>query len=174
MVEFRSKLDSGKSQALNSQAFKKSLWLFILAGLALAAVGAWKIVLREDYADLVIGIVLLVAGILFTPLMYLLSSVVQNRVDKTTTYISSDTEEVFTFDDRYITVTQTKGDEFMSTTKAKYSYIYKAYEDEKYYYLYISKVQSHVIDKTSITQGTLDELDALLKTNLGYKFNTKK
>lgn len=65
------------------------------------------------------------------------------------------------------------GDVFTSTLKARYSYIYKAREDKNYFYLYISKMQSHVIDKSSITQGTLEEATALLKTNLGYKFNNK-
>ncbi|MDE5667472.1 MAG: YcxB family protein [Clostridia bacterium] len=97
----------------------------------------------------------------------------QKRNDKVTVYISSDTEEIYTFDEEYITVTQTKGDVFFATSKARYSYIYKAYEDQNYYYLYISKLQSHVIDKASITQGTLDELRTLLKTNLGDKFKIK-
>ncbi|MBS1415546.1 MAG: YcxB family protein [Clostridia bacterium] len=51
--------------------------------------------------------------------------------------------------------------------------MYKAREDKNYFYLYISKMQSHVIDKSSISQGTLEEATALLKTNLGYKFNSK-
>lgn len=65
------------------------------------------------------------------------------------------------------------GDVFTSTLKARYSYIYKAIEDNNYFYLYISKMQSHVIDKSSITQGTLEEVTALLKTNLGDKFKSK-
>ncbi len=173
MVEFRSKLDGDKSKALNNMAFKKVLWLFALLSLLMIAIGAAGIALKEDEADVVSGIVLIVFGVLITPLGYLLTRILQKRVDKSTVYISSDTEEIYTFDEQYITVTQTKGDEFFATTKAKYSYIHKAYEDKNYYYLYISKMQSHVIDKSSITQGTLDELEALLRSNLGDRFKSK-
>ena len=136
-------------------------------------IGAVSIVLKEDNSDVASGIGLIVFGILITPLGYLLTRIFQKRNDKATVYISSDTEEIYTFDEQYITVTQKKGDVFFATTKARYSYIHKAYEDKNYYYLYISKMQCHVIDKASITQGSLDELHTLLKINLGDKFKTK-
>ena len=173
MVEFKSRLDSSKSTALNNRAFKKLLWVYVVLTLIIIAIGVIGIIFREDNSDFVLGIVLIVFGLLITPLGYLFTRFLQKRNDKVTVYISSDTEEIYTFDEEYITVTQTKGDVFFATSKARYSYIYKAYEDQNYYYLYISKLQSHVIDKASITQGTLDELRTLLKTNLGDKFKIK-
>lgn len=173
MIEFKQKLDSSKSTALNNNAFKKLWWLYALLSALMIALGVVGIVLREDSADFGAGVALIVFGVLITPLGYLLTRVLQKRNDKSTVYISSDTEEVFTFDEQYITVTQTKGDEFFATTKAKYTYLYKAYEDSGFYYLYISKMQSHVIDKSSLTQGTLQELNALLRANLGDKFKSK-
>ncbi len=173
MVEFKSKLDSSKTTALNNRTFKKLLWFYALLSLILIVMGVLCVVLKEDNSDFASGIGLIVFGVLITPIGYLLTRVLQKRLDKSTVFISPDTEEVYTFDEQYITVTQTKGDVFFATTKAKYSYIYKAYEDKNYYYLYISKIQSHVIDKSSITQGTLDELHTLLITNLGSKFKSK-
>lgn len=173
MVEFRSKLDSSKSRALNNNTFKKLLWLYALLTVLLIAVGAVGIVLKEDSQDVAVGIGLIVLGVLITPIGYLLTRFFQKSNDKAATYISDDTEEIYTFDEQYITLTQTRGDVFSSTLKARYSYIYKAYEDSNYFYLYISKIQSHVIDKSSITQGTLEEATALLKTNLGEKFKNK-
>lgn len=104
---------------------------------------------------------------------YLLTLFLQKRNDKAATYISDDTEEVYLFDEQFITLTQTRGDVFTSTLKARYSYIYKASEDKNYFYLYISKMQRRVIDKSSLTQGTLGEAVALLKTNLGDRFKSK-
>lgn len=173
MVEFRSKLDSSKSRALNNNMFKKLLWLYALCTVLLIILGVVIIVFREDDSDFAAGIGLIVLGVLITPLCYLLTRFIQKRIDKSATYISDNTEEIYIFDEQYITLTQTMGDVFTSTLKARYSYIYKAREDKNYFYLYISKMQSHVIDKSSISQGTLEEATALLKTNLGYKFNSK-
>lgn len=36
--------------------------------------------------------------------------------------------------------------------------------------MYISKMQCYVIDKASLTQGTFEELNAILQNNLGVKF----
>lgn len=173
MIEFRSKLDSSKTTALTKRSFKRLLWLFVLLSCVMIAVGAVGIAFAQDDSDLGYGVGLIVFGVLITPLGYLLSRVLQKGNDRSTIYISSDTEEVYTFDEQFLTVTQTKGDEFYSTARARYSYIYKAYEDKNYYYLYISKMQSHVIEKSSITKGTLEELDLLLKRNLGERFKSK-
>lgn len=173
MVEFRSKLDGSKSRALNKDMFKKLLWLYAVLTTLLIVIGIVGIVLKEDSSDVAAGIGLIVLGVLITPLGYLLSRFLQKRIDRSATYISDSTEEIYTFDEQYITLTQTMGDVFSSTLKAKYSYIYKASEDKNYFYLYISKMQSHVIDKSSITQGTLEEVTSLLKANLGDKFKSK-
>lgn len=173
MVEFRSKLDSSKSRALNKDMFKKMLWLYAVLTVLLIVIGIVGIALKQDASDVAAGIGLIVLGVLITPLGYLLSRFLQKRIDKSATYISDSTEEIYTFDEKYITLTQTMGDVFSSTLKARYSYIYKASEVNSYFYLYISKTQSHVIDKSSITQGTLEEVTSLLKTNLGDKFKSK-
>lgn len=173
MVEFRSKLDGSKSRAFNIKTFKKILWLYALLTVFLIVFGVINILFREDGADFVGGVFLIVFGVLITPIGFLLTLFLQKRNDKASTYISEETKEVYTFNEQYITLTQTRGDVFTTTLKAKYSYIYKASEDNKYFYLYISKMQSHVIDKSSITQGTLEEVTMLLKTNLGDKFKSK-
>lgn len=173
MIEFKQKLDSNKSRALNNSMFKKYLWLYVLLSVLVIVFGALGILFGEDSSDFVVGVSLIVLGILIIPLGYVLARYLQKCTDKSATYISENTEETYTFDEQYITLTQTRGDVFTSTLKAKYSYIYKASEDKNYFYLYISKMQSHVIDKSSITQGTLEEVCALLKANLGDKFKSK-
>lgn len=173
MVEFRSKLDSNKSRALNNNMFRKMFWIYAILTVLLIVIGIVGIILREDSADFAVGIIFIVLGVLITPFSYLLTRLLQKRIDKSATFISDSTEEIYTFDEHYITLTQTMSDVFIATLKAKYSYFYKAVEDDKYIYLYISKTQSHVIDKSSITQGTLEEAITLLKTNLGNKFGSK-
>lgn len=172
MIEFRSKLDGGKMQALDKSLFKRLWWLFALISVLITALGVLIIVFKEGYGDISGGIIYIGWGVLFMPLTYLATKL-GNRFDQSIVLISRDIEEVYTFDEQYITITQTKGTEYAATTKAEYSYLYKAYEDKNYYYLYLSKTQPHAIAKASITQGTLDEMQTLLKTNLGKKFKSK-
>ena len=51
MVEFRSKLDSSKSRALNNNMFKKLLWLYAGLTVLLIVFGVIGIVLKEDSSD---------------------------------------------------------------------------------------------------------------------------
>ncbi len=173
MVEFRSKLDSNKSHALLKRTFKKLLWLCLVMSALLLLIGVVALVAPEDGADLAVGISMIVLGVAFTPITYFLALFIQSRNDKTAIFISPETEEVYTFDERSITVVQTRGELLSSTLRAQYAYIYRAYEDKNYYYLYISRIQVHVIDKASLTQGTLGELNALLSANLGNRFKMK-
>lgn len=174
MVEFRSKLNGNKSLALNNKTFKKMWWLYAVLTISIIALGIIGIVKKEDDSDFFAGVFLIVLGVSITPLCYLVTIFLQKLNDKATVYISDETQEVYTFDEQYMTLTQTRGDVFSTTLKAKYSYIHKVLEDKKYYYLFISKLQSHVIDKSSITQGMLEEMSALLKNTLGEKFKTKR
>ena len=84
--------------------------------------------------------------------------------------LSSDTVEVFQFYPDKLVITQRKGDEYEAITTAKYSYLYKVEETVSTYFLFISKVQSHVVNKSDLTQGTLAELNSILASNLGPKF----
>lgn len=67
MVEFRSKLNSGKSHALNNNMFKKLLWLYVLLTVLLIAAGVVGIVFKEDCSDFASGVGLIVFGVLITP-----------------------------------------------------------------------------------------------------------
>lgn len=92
MVEFRSKLDSSKSRALNNNMFKKLLWLYALLTVFIIAFGVAGIVFREDSSDFAAGIGLIVLGVLVTPIGYFLSRFLQKRIDNSATYISDNTD----------------------------------------------------------------------------------
>ncbi|MBD5132187.1 MAG: hypothetical protein HDT28_06330 [Clostridiales bacterium] len=173
MVEFRTVLDSSKTKAVNNNTFKRFWWLFALISLIFIGLGIMGFLVREDDGDLYYAIFCLVFGVLFAPLSYLLTLWLQKRIDKSASYISDKTEEIYTFDDDGITMVQKKDDEFYSTTKAKYSYLYKVVENKAYYFLYISRMQCHIIDKASITQGSISDMENLLIMHLGDKFKRK-
>lgn len=174
MVEFRSGFNSNKSKVLNKIALRRMWWLFSILSCVFILLGVLGIVFREDTSDLIFGIVMIIVGVLFTPLVIGLSFFVQKKLDKTMPILSNDTIETFTFEEDHLTITLIKGNEYESCCKAKYSYLYKAVEYKDCYVLYISKMQSHVIEKASLTQGTLGEMNTYLINNLGTKFKASK
>ena len=173
MVEFHSRLDSSKTDALNKNTFKRLWWLFALVSVLFIALGIIGLIVREDSEDLYYAIFCLTFGVCFTPLVWLISKPIQKSLNKSTAYVSDNTEEVYTFDEEGFTITQKKTDEFSAMTQAKYSYLYKVIENNTHYFLYISKTQCHVVDKASITQGSLDELNAIFARQLGSKYKCK-
>ena len=170
MVEFKTKLDASKTKAVNLNTFKRLWWLFAAVSLLFIVLGVVGLLSGEDSEDLYYAIFCLVFGVLFTPLVMLLTMIIQKSINKSASYISDNTEETYTFDEDNITVTQSKGEEFSAVTTAKYSYLYKVIENKGYYFLYISKMQCHVIDKQSITSGSLSELNVILSNKLGDRF----
>lgn len=173
MVEFRSKFDSSTTAALNKNSFKRLWWLFVLLSVVFILIGVVGIAFGEDEADLVYGIIMLSFGVLFTPLVWGLTKILQKRLDKSMSIMSADTEAVFLFDENKITIEQIKGEEYYAKTVMNYGCLYKVTEDRDAYFLYISKMQSHVVQKSALTRGTLKELNYLLLTNLGDKFKIK-
>ena len=174
MVEFKTTLNADKTAAVNKNVFKKLWWVFLLTSLLVVIIGVCGILFREDEADLYMGIVITVLGVCFTPLVMLLTFIIQKSMNKSMPVLSDDTLSVFTFDNCKITILQSKGDDYHAETVCSYKYLYKVAEDNDYYFLYISKAQCHVIDKASLTQGSLMELNAYLSANLGFKFQSKK
>ncbi|MCX4313750.1 MAG: YcxB family protein [Clostridia bacterium] len=174
MIEFRTKLDGAKSAALFRHSFKRIIWLPILFSAIFITIGVVSIVLQTEEGDLPYGIAMTVIGALFLPIVYLISKLAQKKSAESMSVISDTTEEIYTFDEDHITVTQQKGDEYYSQTKATYPYLYKAREDKDFFFLYISKMQCHVIDKNSITQGSIDEMRNLLAVQMGSKFKPMK
>lgn len=173
MVEFRTKLDSSKTTALNNNTFKRAWWAFALLSAVFVVIGIFGLLFREDESDFMFAVTCIVIGVCFTPLCYVLTRILQKRINKSTSFISDNTVEVYTFDEDKITITQTKGDEFSSVIQAKYSYLYKVLENKDYYFLYVSRMQCHIIDKASITQGDLNEMNELLIMRLGDRFKRK-
>ena len=176
MIEFQGKLDENVSKTLNRHAVKKLWWMFVLLSAVFIALGVAGIIVHEDISDLIAGIFLIVIGVLFTPLVLLISKPTQKKIDKSMSVLSSDTTQTFQFyPDKIIIMLEKKRageeeSEYSATTTAKYSYFYKVEETRDNYFLRISRVQYHVVNKCDLKQGTLEELNSILSSNLGAKF----
>lgn len=172
MIEFVGKFDSSVTQSLNNRQFKKLWWLFVVFSVLFVFIGVIGLLLPEDESDKIFGIVMIVIGILFTPLCFLLTKLLQKNIDKSMSILSGETIETYRFYQDKLIITQNKGEEFEAVTTAKYSYLYQVEETATHYFLKISKMQSHVVNKSNLTQGTIEELNAILSSNLGVKFKS--
>ncbi len=59
---------------------------------------------------------------------------------------------------------------FTGESEIKYDFLIKAYETSKYFYLYQTKVQAYVADKSTITVKDAEEIRKKLMFYLGKKF----
>lgn len=166
MVIVESVLDENVTKALNKVSLKRLSILLIIVSLVFILFGIMNI--SDD--DLYGGIIWIVVGILYIPLVMLLTKLIQKRSNKTMSLISVETKERYQFDNEYIVISQQKGEDFFSETKAKYNYLYKAIESDNEFVLYISNVQAHIVPKNKIVEGTVEELRDILKNNLNDKY----
>ena len=174
MIEFQGKFDSSASTAINKRTFKKLWWLFVFCSLMLAMVGISLIAFANDFSDIVLGVLTIGFGALFTPSVLLLTKYIQKKQNNSMNILSSDTVQVFQFYPDKLIITQRKGDEYEAQTTAKYSYLYRVEETATTYFLFISKVQSHVVNKADLVQGTLGELNEIFSANLGTRYKQVK
>lgn len=167
MVRVESKFDSNVTKEANKQQLKKLSFIMIILSLIFILLGFFMILNGEDLS---IGITLIVLGILYIPLVILLTKFFQKRLDKSMSIMSSETKCNYLFTDEGITIDENKNDEFSCVIKAKYNYLYKVIETKDSYLLYISKMQLHVFFKNEIVEGTVDELNMIFKNRLGSHF----
>ena len=55
--------------------------------------------------------------------------------------------------------------------KIAYFSLYKVYETPRYFYLYLTKKYSFIIDKQSFSQGTSEEFEAFMKKKMWFKYS---
>ncbi len=165
-IVFKTCFDASVTSSLNKRALGKIAWLFIVLGVFLCLLGAVSI----KGGDVGYGVFLIVLGVIMYPVCIVATKLTQKNVNKTMSIMGSTTEEVYTFTESVFMLVQTKGEDFKGTTEAKYNYFYKIIEDRDNYFLYISKMQCHVLPKNSLVEGSFKDLDEIFFKNLGKNF----
>ena len=174
MIEFVGKFDGNAAKSVTQRQVKKMWWLYLFFSVLFIIVGVLGVLLPDDSSDIIFGVVMITFGVLFTPICLLLTKLLQKNLNKSMSVLSSETVETYQFYPDKLIISQHKGDEFDAVTTAKYSYLYKVEETKTHYFLKISKVQSHVVKKADLTQGTIEELNSILYSNLGTSFIRSK
>lgn len=164
MVQFQSRFDEKAANSLYKRQVGKLIWFFVLLSVILTVAGAFY--LSEDLET---GIFFIVFGILFTPLFLWIMRMVRKQYYRSISILNSETEEIYCFDENSIHIIQKKGEEYYGEITAKYSYIYRIEETDETYFLYISSQSSHVIPKSALVEGSLEELKSYFRLNLPEK-----
>lgn len=77
-------------------------------------------------------------------------------------------EKIFKF---YFYDTYFKVRDNLDFDKISYFRLYKVYETKKYFYLYLTKKYSFIIDKDCFTQGTAEEFSIFIKDKMKFKYS---
>lgn len=173
MVKFETKLNADSTKQLNKQAFKRLWWVMLVLSLLFVALGLIGYFFGEDDADKTFAISLMVIGVLFAPLVWLISGILQKNINKSAKFITDETDEIYIFDDDKLYIKQVSA-KMQSESTYAYDYLFRVVENATHYFLYISKMQCHIVPKDAVTEGTLNELNELLRVKLGQKFYFKK
>lgn len=172
MVEIKTKLDENATKEITNFQMKKIWWLYLLFSLIFILLGVLTII--EDPGMIATAVVFIVIGVLFTPLCILLTKGISKSNNKSSPLLKDEIVETYKFDDDKFSIEQTKGDTFKSFTESEYSYIYMVKETDKYWLLYISTSQVHLLPKDKITEGSVEELNDIFKQKLEDKFSPCK
>ena len=173
MVEVKSKFDADLTKAAIRFQVRKLWLLFVLLSIFFTACG-FLIVFSPEAESIGLGIFLIVIGVLFFPLCYLLTILMQKNINKSMKIMGSETINNYTFYENIIYQHMERGDIFKETSQYGYVMLYRVFETKTHFFMYISNRQTHVIPKKDITIGTPQELSQFFSINLGKKFKPCK
>ena len=169
MVKVQTKLNAETTKRLNKRGLKNLSWVIILFTVLFLLMGVCDIVEKDNF-----GWFYIVMGVLFFPLCLLFTKLFQKIINKSSKFLSEETTELYTFDEAYFILEQTREGIFHNTLQANYNYLFKVVEETDVWFLYISNQQAHVVPKSGVTEGTVQDLNNIFSKNLGARFTTKR
>ena len=178
MIEFKTRYDSKTLGKLTEVQIKNSskltrgfTWFFFIMGALLLLFAYDDYTSGEPYyMSLGIAIFSICFGMMFPSFMKNAMKKAQDRQNASSSTTTSETEMLFKFDKDRLFIFATRGEKFRSAVDADYDYIFKVYEDDDAYILYISKMECYVLNKTDLVSGTHEEFQELLTSVLpAYK-----
>lgn len=169
MIEFRTKLDESKFKKLSTFQFKKILLPLILISILVIACGIINIIQKS----VVFGILWIVFGTIYIPCILLITKIMQKRFDINKQIPHPNADETYFFNQLTFTIIQTDGKDFNSKATYRYMDIYKIYKTKTDYVIYLNKDYVRILPLDSIVQGTIAELDKILKLQLKNYFIIK-
>lgn len=170
MIKFRSVLNEDAANKLNSHEMRKLAIMEVVLCVSFVLAGIAFILIDETG----LGIFLTIFGLLFPVMIALIVKQKQKSMNKSAAILNGQTEQEFEFFDDHYTVKVNSGDMYNAVATARYYYLFRIVETKTHYFLYISETQAEVVDKSGLTEGTIEELNDILARNLDSKFKPYK
>ncbi|MBQ8961086.1 MAG: YcxB family protein [Ruminococcus sp.] len=124
----------------------------------------------KDLADSAVPLIILIAFIVLDYLyMYVIAP---KRAAKTERKKFGDEKVCFTFTEEKMTARH-KGADFSDSMELSYDKLDKAVETDGYFLLYLRASTAFIIGRGEITEGSPDQLRALLKNKFGTRYKKK-
>ncbi|OEF98812.1 hypothetical protein BHF71_10825 [Vulcanibacillus modesticaldus] len=171
MVEARTRLDKHELLNLNKfHLFRKNVWLFLIPMFVFIVIGVLMIIFAEDNGDRIFGTIFLVVfGIGYPLISYIIMKLLVWFHLRSMKLVSNETLNYFKIDNEILFNRMEKTD-MISIFEVRWNLVYKAYETQTHFFIYISNMQAFIIPKNGIFNGTSDELREMLKNSIGKKF----
>lgn len=170
MFDFETKLGKKEVNALNVfNTFIKNVFiqiLFMVIFLTLFGIQYY------EERDIILLVFALCFGLGFPLLCFIFMKISVWFYIRSSKMIADNNLVFFNFNEDSINIRTEKPD-MVTTTNIKWNLLYKAFETKKYYFMYISNMQSYIIPKETIKTGTIKDFSNLLTSKLSKKYRLK-
>ena len=173
MIEFKNKYD----KKFIDKACRISISQ-ILIPLIVVAIGFFALSIYYFVADhIIIGLIWLVLSIVYIPLTYFITIITQiSKYDKL--YLKENKNgkflvDTYQFDEDSVLLSTDLDEKNISKVDTDYKYFLKVIETKTDYIMYKNKSSIFILPKESITVGTLEEFQELLKTHFADRYKCK-
>ena len=170
MFDFETKLGKKEVNALNVfNTFSKNVFIQILFMVIFITLFG---ILYYEERDIILLVFALCFGLGFPLLCFITMKISVWFYIRSSKMIADNNLVFFNFNDDSINIRTEKPD-MVTTTNIKWNLLYKAFETKKYYFMYISNMQSYIIPKETIKTGTIKDFSNLLTSKLSKKYRLK-
>ena len=169
-VEVTTHLNQKAVSTLTKQVFLTNWVVYILfAGIMTLMSGVGIVVWQRGGDTQILGIVILAAGLVIPPVLFIINLFIIQRVGQKTSRITQNTVHAFTLAE-CITVTESSDSAPTKTNEYGWTVIQKAVEKKDYFFLFLNASSAFILEKAGMTEAGRNDLRELLQIRLSEKF----
>ncbi len=146
----------------NTFKVKKTAMVILIVSISIIFLCGVLMIILGEYSDAVIYIALAIA---FTVFFIFLPTLQTRKIFKSDKMLQQKIKNNFEFYNDRIEASNTKGN-----SKLKYEDLYRVYETDKAFYMYLNRIQVFMLSKDSFIIGDAEKLANLLQEKLGKNY----
>ncbi|NCA93458.1 YcxB family protein [bacterium] len=169
MIENSTKMGIEEITALNKLTVRGFWYIILLLGIIMLL----SLPIGIMTGDYTFFIAMVIAFLLFGLIIIYSIKAAPNKYLKSFGMAGGDAFNNYKFREEFLEIAALKNEEIKGWSKIYYHELFKVTETDKYFFIYISIGQAHVLDKRGFLSGTPQDLAMLLQQKLGNKFGYK-